>query len=554
MDGLMINAPLSITSLMRFADRYHPDREIVSVTHDNPLHRTTYGETFERTRRLAGALAELGLRQGDRVATLAWNDYRHFEIYYATSCSGLVCHTINPRLFEDQIVYIVNHAQDRWIVADAAFAGLLERIADRLPRVEGYIILSDPQHMPDAGLKNLVCYEALLESSKQIVDWPDLDEQTAAALCYTSGTTGNPKGVLYSHRSTVLHAYSICLPDALGLSSRDSVMPVVPMFHVCAWGIPYAAPMVGAKLVLPGHRLGDGALLQGLIQAECVTCALGVPTVWLTLHAHLVASQQKVDSLERIVVGGAACPPSLIDAFRDELSVEVHHAWGMTETSPLGTFNRLKPGQERLADDQRRAVRYKQGRGVFGIEMKITDEENRELPRDGVAAGQLKVRGPFVASDYYRAEEEGDAPNHAFDEDGWFATGDVATIDPEGFMQIVDRTKDLIKSGGEWISSIELENVATGHPGIAMAAVIATPHETWGERPLLVAVPADADAGPSGIGSRPTREEILAWMAARIAKWQLPDDVVFVEALPLTATGKVNKRALRSTIAQSRQG
>jgi fatty-acyl-CoA synthase len=549
MHGLMMDTPLLITSLMRFADAYHPRRQIVSITADNPLHRTTYGEAFRRTRQLAGGLKTMGIERGDRVATLAWNDYRHFEIYYATSCSGAVCHTVNPRLFKDQINYILNHAEDRVIFTDPAFVPLLEDLAGGLSSVEEFVILTDEAHMPQTSLRSVICYESLIAAQEDHFEWPDLDERTAAALCYTSGTTGHPKGVLYSHRSTVLHAYSICLPDAAGISARHCVLPVVPMFHVCAWGVPYAAPMVGAKLILPGCHMRDGQRLHELVVQEGVTCALGVPTVWLALLEYLQETGNRLDGLERIVVGGAACPPAMLDAFQDQYGVEVHHAWGMTETSPLGTFNRFKPGMERLPANERRRIQYSQGRGAFGIEMKITDDENRELPWDGYSAGKLKVRGPFVASSYFETSAAQGKPQHddRFEPEGWFDTGDVATIDPEGYMRIVDRAKDLIKSGGEWISSIELENEAVAHPQIAAAAVIAIPHPRWGERPLLVAVRTaeQNDADPL------SRQQVLDWLTDRVAKWWLPDDVVFVDELPLTATGKINKRALRNEFANS---
>ena len=533
MRGLMMETPLLITSILRFAEQNHPEREIVSVTADNPLHRYDYREFARRTRKFANALTTLGANKGDRIATLAWNDYRHLEFYYAVACTGAVCHTINPRLFEAQIEYIVNHAGDRWIFADVAFVPLLEKLQKRFGSVEGFVILTDEAHMPDTTLVNAQCFEALLRDESDEYDWPELDENTASVLCYTSGTTGNPKGVLFSHRSTVLHAYAACLPDTFNFSQRDCVMPVVPMFHACCWGVPYAAPMVGAKLVFPGPKLADGERLQALIEGENVTCALGVPTVWLALLTYLSETGKTIKSLQRTVVGGAACPLSIMLEFKSKHDVHVHHAWGMTETSPLGTLNSLKTGMTTLSDKDLEPIYAKQGRGVFGIEMKITDEENKKLPWDGERFGPLKVRGPWVCSGYFKLEGQSDV----HDPDGWFNTGDVATIDSEGFMHITDRTKDVIKSGGEWISSIELENNAVGHPAVAEAAVIGVAHPKWDERPLLLVVKKE--------GQEVSKKDLLAWYKGKVAKWWIPDDVVFVDELPHTATGKLNKLELR---------
>lgn len=533
MRGLMMETPLLITSILRFAEQNHPEREIVSVTADNPLHRYDYREFARRTRKLANALNKLGMHKDDRIATLAWSDYRHLEIYYAVACAGFVCHTINPRLFEDQIEYIVNHAGDRWIFADVAFVPLLEKLQSRFESVAGFVILTDESHMPDTTLVNAQCFEALLSDESDEYDWPELDENTASLLCYTSGTTGNPKGVLFSHRSTVLHAYAACLPDTFNFSQRDCVMPVVPLFHACCWGVPYAAPMVGAKLVFPGPKLADGERLHALIEGEHVTCALGVPTVWLALLTYLSETGKTVKSLQRTVVGGAACPLSIMQEFKAKHNVHVHHAWGMTETSPLGTLNTLKAGTATLSEKDREPIYAKQGRGVFGIEMKITDKEDNELPWDGERFGPLKVRGPWVCSGYFKLEGQSDA----HDPDGWFNTGDVATIDAEGFMHITDRTKDVIKSGGEWISSIELENNAVGHPAVAEAAVIGVAHPKWDERPLLLVVKKE--------GQEVSKKDLLAWYKGKVAKWWIPDDVVFVDELPHTATGKLNKIELR---------
>lgn len=533
MRGLMMDVPLLITSIMRFAEQNHGSREIVSVTADQPLHRYTYAEAFQRARRLANALNTLGMRTGDRVATLAWNDYRHFETYYTVSCAGGVCHTINPRLFVEQIVYIINHAEDRWIFTDLVFVPLLEKIQDQLEGVEGFVVLTDEAHMPESSLSNLYCYETLLASESDRFEWPNLDENAASALCYTSGTTGNPKGVLYSHRSTVLHSFCASLPDVFGLSARDTVLPVVPMFHANAWGAPYAAPMVGAKLVFPGPKMADGEVLHSLMEGESVTLSLGVPTVWLALLNYLAESGKTLKSLKRTVVGGAACPVSIMEEFREKHDVYVHHAWGMTEMSPLGTFNTPKAGMEDLSGDELTKLQAKQGRGVFGVEMKITDDDNNEQPWDGAKFGALKVRGPFICSDYFRLEGQSDV----HDADGWFNTGDVATIDPEGFMQITDRTKDVIKSGGEWISSIDLENAAVGHPAVAEAAVIGIYHPKWTERPLLIVVKKE--------GEEVSKEELLQWYDGKVAKWWIPEDVAFVEELPHTATGKLQKVTLR---------
>ncbi|MGB1580453.1 MAG: 3-(methylthio)propionyl-CoA ligase [Nevskiales bacterium] len=532
MQGLMMNQQLTITTIMKHAQCNYPNVEIVSVTADNPQHRTTYGQAFARAGQLANALAKLGVQEHERVATLAWNDYRHFETYYAVSCSGAVLHTINPRLFPEQIAYIVNHAEDQWLLVDATFWPLIEKIAGELKTLKGFIVLTDEVHMPETSIDNVHCYEALIAGESSEYDWPELDEQTAAALCYTSGTTGNPKGVLYSHRSTVLHAIAESLPDAMGLSVKDAILPVVPMFHVNAWGIPYAAPMVGAKLVFPGPKMGDGETLQALIEAENVTLAAGVPTVWLGLLNYLRDSGKRVDCLQRTVVGGSACPVSIMKAFKDDYGVDTLHAWGMTEMSPIGTMGVLLPQHEALDEDAYWALKAKQGRAVYGVEMKIVDDDNNELPRDGKAFGALKVRGPWICSEYYKLPG-----SDAHSDDGWFGTGDVSTIDADGYMQITDRTKDVIKSGGEWISSIELENIAMGHPDVAEAAVIAVAHPKWDERPLLVVVKKP--------GAEPEKQALLDFFDGKIASWWKPNDVAFVDEIPHTATGKIQKLTLR---------
>ena len=540
MKGLMMETELLISSIAQHAEKFHGDREIVSVTADNPRHRYTIREAMTRARRLANALGRLGVRQGERVASLAWNDYRHLEVYYGVSGSGYVCHTINPRLFPEQIVYIINHAEDRFICVDAMFVPLLEAVADKIPNVEGFIVMTDEAHMPETALPNAMCYETLLAAESPEFDWPELDESTASALCYTSGTTGNPKGVLYDHRSTILHALGTLAIDVAGMSSRDVVLPVVPFFHVNAWGVPYSALMAGAKLVLPGPKMGDGEALYGLMDSEDVTMALGVPTVWLALLQYTEKAGKRLDKLERSLVGGAAVPRAMIEAFRDTHGVELRQGWGMTETSPIGTVNTLKAGLEGLSKEEQLDLATKAGRGIFGVEMRIVDDNGDELPWDGEAFGALQVRGPWICSDYFKLE--GSSGTHT--DDGWFETGDVATIDPQGYMAITDRTKDVIKSGGEWISSIELENAAMGHPAVAEAAVIGVAHPKWTERPLLVIVKSE--------GEDVSKEELLAYFDGKVATWWVPNDVVFVDELPHTATGKVKKIELRQQFAEYR--
>ena len=537
MYGLMMNKPLLISSIAEHAEKFHGDREIVSVTADNPRHRYTFAAAIARSRQLANALDKLGLAQGDRVATIAWNDYRHLEIYYAVSGAGYVCHTINPRLFPEQLVFIINHAEDRWVFTDTMFVPLLEKILPQIGNVEGFVVMTDEANMPDTSLPNAVCYETLLAAESSEYEWPELDERTASALCYTSGTTGDPKGVLYDHRSTVLHAYAAPAPDVMNLSSTDCVLPVVPLFHVNAWGIPYSTLMVGAKLVFPGPRMGDGAALFELMDSEDVTMALGVPTVWLALMQYCESEGKRLDKLRRSLVGGAAVPRSMIEAFRDQHDVEIRQGWGMTEMSPLGTCNSLKAGLESLSEDEKLDLATKAGRGIFGCELRIVDDAGRELPWDGAAYGALQVRGPWICSDYFKLD--GAAGTHT--PDGWFDTGDVATIDPQGYMAITDRTKDVIKSGGEWISSIELENTVMGHPAVAEAAVIGVPHPKWTERPLLVVVCAE--------GQDISKEELLAYFDGKVATWWIPNDVAFVDELPHTATGKVKKIELRRQFA-----
>jgi fatty-acyl-CoA synthase len=537
MHGLMMDTPLLISSIAEHAEKFHGDREIVSVTMDNPRHRYTMGEAVGRSRRLANALDKLGLATGDRVATIAWNDYRHLEIYYGVSGAGYVCHTINPRLFPEQLVFIINHAEDRWIFTDLMFVPLLEKLLPQIPKVEGFIVMTDEANMPETSLPNAVCYETLLAAESSEYQWPQLDERTASALCYTSGTTGDPKGVLYDHRSTVLHAYAGVAPDVLNLSSKDIVLPVVPLFHVNAWGIPYSTLMVGSKLVFPGPKMGDGEALYELLETEKVTVALGVPTVWLALLQYCEQSGQTLNALQRTVIGGAAVPRSMIEQFSKVHDVQAIQGWGMTEMSPLGTANTPKAGQEGFSDDQRFDLATKAGRGIFGCELRIIDDEGQELPWDGVAYGALQVRGPWICSDYFKLE--GSAGSHS--DDGWFNTGDVATIDPQGYMAITDRTKDVIKSGGEWISSIELENTAMGHPAVAEAAVIGVAHPKWTERPLLIVVAVE--------GQEIDKQALLGFFKGKVADWWIPNEVAVVTELPHTATGKIKKIELRKQFA-----
>jgi len=526
--GQMMDVPLTVSSLLAHASRHFGSVEIVSKRVEGDVHRYTYRDCEKRAKQLAQALIGLGVEAGDRIGTLAWNGYRHLEAYYGTTGFGAVCHTINPRLFPEQIAFIVNHAHDRYVLFDITFAPLVDVLAPQCPNVRGWIAMTDEAHMPKMNTA-VSSYEALIAQHDGAFDWPAIDERSASNLCYTSGTTGHPKGALYTHRSTVLHAFGASLPDAMGLSARDSVLPVVPMFHVNAWGIPHAAPLTGAKLVFPGKDL-DGKSLYELMEAERVTYSAGVPTVWLGLLNHLREANAKFSTLERTVIGGSACPPAMIKTFQEVYGVEVIHAWGMTEMSPLGTLAKLTWEQTQRPPDEQRKLREKQGHAMYGVDMKIVGDDGRELPWDGVAFGDLHVRGPWVIDRYFR----GDASPLV---DGWFPTGDVATIDKDSFLNITDRSKDVIKSGGEWISSIEVENVAIAHPAVAEAACIACSHPKWTERPLLVVVRRpDAHV---------TRDELLAFYEGKVAKWWIPDDVVFVDELPHTATGKLQKLKLR---------
>ena len=532
--GLMQSQPLLISSLIEFAARHHSDAEIVSRRVEGDIHRYTYKDAAHRSRQVANALDALKLNFSDRVATLAWNGYRHFELYYGVSGSGRVLHTINPRLHPDQIAWIANHAEDQVLCFDLSFLPLVQAVHGRCTTIKHYFALCDADKLPvDSGIPNLQSYESWISAQSGNYDWPVFDENTASSMCYTSGTTGNPKAALYSHRSSTLHAYAAALPDVMGISARDAILPVVPMFHVNAWGIPYSAPLAGAKLVFPGPAM-DGKSIYELIEAENVTYAAGVPTVWQMMLTHMKPGGLRFSTLRRTVIGGSACPPAMIQAFNEDYGVEVLHAWGMTEMSPLGTLCTLKNKHDNLSDDEKMKIRLKQGRAIYGVDMKIVDALGNELPWDGKTYGDLLVKGPWVVREYYKGE--GGDPL----QDGWFPTGDVATIDADGYMQITDRSKDVIKSGGEWISSIDIENIAVAHPAVAMAACIGVAHPKWDERPIVAVV--------KKAGMDVSREELLKFYEGKTAKWQIPDDVVFVEAIPLGATGKMLKTRLREML------
>jgi fatty-acyl-CoA synthase len=529
--GQMMDQPLLISSIIQHADRHFGKTEIVSRRVEGDIHRYTYHDCHTRSRQLANALATLGVRMGDRVATLAWNGYRHLEAYYGVSGSGAVLHTINPRLHPEQIAYIANHAEDQYLLFDMTFLPLVEAFATHCKTVKGFIALCDRDHMPaDSKIPNLLCYEELLAAASTEYVWPLFDEYSASSLCYTSGTTGNPKGALYSHRSTVLHSYASTMPDSLNVSGRDVVLPVVPMFHVNAWGLPYSVPLTGAKMVFPGGAL-DGKSLYELFEQEKVTFSAGVPTVWLGLLNFMAQNDLQFSSFKRTVIGGSACPPAMMKTLRHKYDIEVVHAWGMTEMSPLGTACTLQARHTDLSEDAKQAILEKQGHAIYGVDIKIVDDAGHELPWDGKTYGNLLVKGPWIISSYFR-EEGGNVL-----EDGWFPTGDVATIDADGYMQITDRSKDVIKSGGEWIGTIDLENIAMAHPAVLQAACIGVFHPKWDERPLLIVVKRP--------GVDVTREELLAFYDGKIAKWWTPDDVTFVDALPIGATGKLLKNKMR---------
>jgi fatty-acyl-CoA synthase len=540
--GLMQDQPLLISTLIEFAQKHHGESEVVSRRVEGDVHRSNYLQISGRAKQAANALDAMKLGFSDRVATLAWNGYRHLELYFGVSGSGRVLHTLNPRLHPDQIVWIANHAEDQVLCFDMTFLPIVQAVHSRCTTIKHFVAMCDANRLPtDTGIPGLLSYEAWIGAQPADYAWPSFDENSASSMCYTSGTTGNPKGVLYSHRSTLLHAFAGAMPDALNMSARDSVLPVVPMFHVNAWGLPYSAAMTGCKLVFPGPAM-DGKSIYELIEAEGVTFAAGVPTVWQMLLTHMKAGDLRFGSLKRTVIGGSACPPAMITAFNDDYGVEVLHAWGMTEMSPLGTVCTLKNKHVELNAKDMMAVRLKQGRGLYGVDMKIVDDNGEELPWDGKAYGDLLVKGSWVIKDYYHGDgkEAGNSPLV----DGWFPTGDVATIDPDGYMQITDRSKDVIKSGGEWISSIDIENIAMAHSGVAMAACIGVKHPKWDERPVVVVVKRpDSDL---------TREGLLSFYDGKTAKWQIPDDVIFVDAIPLGGTGKMQKTKLREILRDYR--
>lgn len=533
--GLMQNWPLTVDKLLDHAKQWHPNREIVSRSVEGPIVRTTYAHIHDRAKRMSNALLGMGIKTGDRVATLAWNSARHIEVWYGIMGIGAVCHTLNPRLFPEQLVYIINHAEDRVIFTDLTFLPILEGIIGQCPTVERIVVMTDQDHMPKANLTIKgaapAALETLIEQNSPDIAWGGFDENTAAGLCYTSGTTGNPKGVLYSHRSNYLHTLFALQADVMALSAKDVILPVVPMFHANAWGIAFSAPAVGAKLVMPGAKM-DGASIYELLETEGVTFSAAVPTVWQMLLQHLQATNSKLSTLKRVVIGGSAVPEAIVRAFADDYGVDVTHAWGMTETSPMGTMSTPTPEIAAMSHEEQIAFKLKQGRPCCGVELKLTNDEGERLPHDGKTFGRLKIKGAIIASDYFKQEG-----GQILDEEGFFDTGDVSTIDHHGFMQITDRAKDVIKSGGEWISSIDIENIAVGHPKAALAAVIGIAHPKWDERPLLLVKLQEGQTG--------TRDEFLSFLEGKIAKWWTPDDVVFVDDIPLGATGKIDKKVLR---------
>ena len=539
MYGLMQHGALTLDKIIDHAARWHADREVVSRSVEGPIVRTTYGQMRERAKRVSNALSALGMKAGDRIGTLAWNTGRHMEAWYGIMGVGMICHTLNPRLFPEQIAWIADHAGDRVIFTDLTFLPIIKQIIPRIPSVEHVVVFTDRDHMPadfalagDApGFKGLLCYEDLVEQHSADCAWGGFPEDTAAGLCYTSGTTGDPKGVLYSHRSNFLHTFITLQPDVMGLSQKDVILPVVPMFHANAWGVAFSAPGTGAKMVMPGAKM-DGASIHELLETEGVTFSAAVPTVWQMLLHHLETTNGKITTLKKVVIGGAACPESIIRAFHDNYGVEVVHAWGMTETSPVGTLSVMTADLERLPYEQQLPWRLKQGRPPLGVDICLKDDDDKRLPHDGKAFGHLKIRGPIIAAEYFKG-----AGGDILDAEGYFDTGDVATIDPQGFMQITDRAKDVVKSGGEWISTIEIENIAVGHPKAALAAVVGVPHPKWDERPVLL-----VKLKP---GETATRIEFLDFLQGKIAKWWTPDDVLFVEDIPLGATGKIDKKLIR---------
>ncbi len=531
MRGLMQEWPLLVHTFIDHANIHHGEREIVTRRVEGDIHRTNYSEIYSRAKRFSKALRKLGVMQGEVIGTLAWNTYRHLESWYGITGIGAIYHTLNPRLFTEQLEYIINHAENQYIISDTTFVKLLEGIEKNIPNVKGFIFLTDKENMPDTKLKNSLSFEELINAEDEDFDWVRVDENEACGLCYTSGTTGNPKGVLYSHRSNVLHTLAANSADAMGITSIDSVLPVVPMFHANAWGLSFSAPMVGCKVVMPGMNM-DGESIYQLLTDEKVTFTAAVPTVWLMLLQYLEANDLKLPYLNKVAIGGSAVPKVMLEKFEKDYDVSVMHAWGMTEMSPLGTIGAFKSGMEDLSFEEQINIKLKQGRATYMVEMKITDDEGNELPWNGKDFGHLLVRGPFIASKYIKGEG-----GQILDNQGFFDTGDVATIDELGFMQITDRSKDVIKSGGEWISSIELENAAVGHEEISEAAVIGIAHPKWDERPLLICVPVE--------GKTPSKEDVLEYLKEKVAKWWMPDDVVFVEEIPHTATGKIQKITLR---------
>ncbi|MGD2133924.1 MAG: long-chain-fatty-acid--CoA ligase [Maricaulaceae bacterium] len=531
--GLMQDWPLTCDKILEHAKYKWPNRPVISRTIEGPIVESTYGEVYDRARKLSSTLhRKLKVKPGDRIATLAWNTHRHLEAWYAICGLGAIYHTLNPRLFPEQIAWIANHAEDRYLFTDLTFVPLLEQIQKQLKSVKGFIILTDREHMPQTSLKHVHCYEDLVAEGDGDVKWGGFDENTACGLCYTSGTTGDPKGVLYSHRSNVIHALVTSLDDALALNAGEVAMPIVPLFHANAWGHSFSAPLTGATLVFPGDKM-DGASVYELLDKYKVTMSAGVPTVWLMLLEHLRANNLQVPHLNRVVIGGSAAPEAMIRTFEGDYGVEVVHAWGMTEMSPLGTVSRLPPNERNRPLEETIAYKLKQGPAAFTVEMRIVDDADKALPHDGKTYGRLQVRGPSIAKAYFKG-----AGGQVLDKEGWFDTGDVATIDEGGSMQIVDRTKDVVKSGGEWISTIDIENIAVGHPQLTETCVIGMPHPKWDERPVLFAVARD--------GAAPSKEEVLGFLEGKIAKWWTPDDVVFVAELPHTATGKLDKKALRA--------
>jgi 3-(methylthio)propionyl---CoA ligase len=536
--GLMQDRPMMISSILSFAAQYHGDVEIVSVTADNPRHRYGYADAHKRACKLANALQRYGVKLGDRIATLAWNDYRHFELYFGVSGIGAVLHTVNPRLFADQLSYIFNHAEDRLLFIDPQFIPLVEQLGTQWKSIERVVVLAPADKMPETSVDGLISYEEFISAESEGFDWPEFDERTASSLCYTSGTTGNPKGVLFSHRSTVLHTLTVAAASNMAIMPHDNFLPVVPMFHANAWGTPYITPTAGSKMVFPGAHL-DGARLYALLEEEKVTMSAGVPTVWLGLLNYVKEQGIGFNHLQRVLIGGAAAPGAMIDSFEKDYGVTVNHAWGMTEMSPVGTIGNIKRGHADKPQEEILALKRSQGHAFWGCDLKIVDDQGNRLPEDGETTGDLYVKGYFITSGYYNNP---DATSEAFDKDGWFQTGDVASIDKDGYLRITDRSKDVIKSGGEWISSIDLENLAVGHPDVAEAAVIGRPHHKWDERPLLIILPHDQDNPPS-------KESILSFMEGKIAKWWMPDDVAYVSEIPHTATGKIQKTELRKTFA-----